>query len=247
MILTPDLVTNLIKEIKAKYDLANNTDKIERGESNWYKLASVILQDLKNNNIEHIDDMLISHILEEINFDGSKNILNYLQLNEELSDFEKLIKKYYDNQIIENQKIKAIILNKNGNHQLVKLENNKWIDGEPEDYTKIKTDLNNRFVERFKNLNALLGIMSVFKKNEIVFKIRNINKKRDTGARCDQAQKSHTLKILDKVASFEYNKKLNQKQLCILEEFIFRINNKNKKDNKVWFLSPVENILYNKK
>ena len=230
-----------------KYDLANNIDKIKRGESNWYKLASVVIQNLKENNIEHTDEVLIAHILEEINFDGSINILHYLQINEELSDFEKLIKKYYDNQIIENDMIKCIILNKNGDSHLVKLESNKWIDGQPEDYNKIITELTTRFEERFKNLNTLLGIMSVFKKNEIVFKIRNINNKRDTGARCDQAQKSHTLKILDSVTSFKYNKKLNQKQLCILEEFIFRIHNKNKKDNKVWFLSPVENILYNKK
>ena len=244
---TVTISNNLIKEIKAKYDLANNTDKIKRGESDWYRLASVVLQDLRENNIEHTNDVLISHILEEINFDGSINILNYLQLNEELSDFEKLIKKYYDDKIIENDKIKSIILNKNGNEQLVKLEDNKWIDGQPEDYNKISGELTTRFEERFKNVNTLIGIMSVFKKNEIVFKIRNISNKRDTGARCDQAQKSHTLKILDEVASFEYNKKLNQKQLCILEEFIFRIHNKNKKDNKVWFLSPVENILYNKK
>lgn len=81
----------------------------------------------------------------------------------------------------------------------------------------------------------------------MVFKVRNINNKRDTGARCDQAQKSQTLKLLDTMVEFEYNRKINQKQLCILEEFIFRIYDKNKKDSKVWFLSPVENILYNSK
>ena len=191
--------------------------------------------------------MLISHILEEINFDGTINILNYLQLTQDLSDFEKLIKNYYDNQIIENDKIKSIILNKNSNQQLVKLENKKWVEGESEDYVKIKTELSNRFENRFKNFNSTLGIMSAFKKNEMVFKVRNINNKRDTGARCDQAQKSQTLKLLDTMVEFEYNRKINQKQLCILEEFIFRIYDKNKKDSKVWFLSPVENILYNSK
>ena len=244
---TITITNNIIKEIKVNFDLANNNDKIKRGETNWYALASVVIEDLKQNNIKDTDDVLISHILEEINFDGTINILNYLQLTQDLSDFEKLIKNYYDNQIIENDKIKSIILNKNSNQQLVKLENKKWVEGESEDYVKIKTELSNRFENRFKNFNSTLGIMSAFKKNEMVFKVRNINNKRDTGARCDQAQKSQTLKLLDTMVEFEYNRKINQKQLCILEEFIFRIYDKNKKDSKVWFLSPVENILYNSK
>ncbi|MAU37590.1 MAG: hypothetical protein CMD14_09545 [Flavobacteriales bacterium] len=242
---TIEITNNLFKEIKANYDLANNTESVKRGETNWYILASVIIKELKNNNINNTDEILLSHILESIDFDSTLKILEYFQLNDELSDFEKQVKKYYDDEMLENDKIKCIILNNKGKQELVKLVENSWKTGEPEDYTKIESELNNKIKNRFKNLNSLIGLMSVFKNNEMVFKIKNTEKKRDTGARCDQAQKSQSLKILDKITDFEYNKKLNQKQLCIYQEFMLRIHNKNNKDNKVWFLSPIENIFYN--
>ena len=96
----------MFKEIKANYDLANNTESVKRGETNWYILASVIIKELKNNNINNTDEILLSHIFECIDFDSTLKILEYFQLYNELSDFEKQVKKYYDDERLENDKIK---------------------------------------------------------------------------------------------------------------------------------------------
>ena len=255
-LISDEIISNLVSEFKNNYDLATDTNPIKRGTSNWYMLASVVVGELLNNNIssKDIDYALISHMLEEIDTDLTKNLLNYLQSKdnglEELSDIEKLIKKYYNDNIIENDKIKCILLNNNGNKILLKLVNKKWVLGESEDYVKIEKELA-VILNRIKNskiYNKYIGFMTSFKKdNIIVFKIKDVTKKRDTGARCDQGQKLQTIKILDSIITeFNYNKNVNHKQLCMLLELILRVYNKNKKDNKVWFLSPTENLLFHK-
>jgi len=57
----------------------------------------------------------------------------------------------------------------------------------------------------------------------------------------DEAGKAKTIKLLNEIVGSEWlhkenTKKLVQVDLCIIEEILLRILNKNKKDNKIWFL-----------
>ena len=77
----------------------------------------------------------------------------------------------------------------------------------------------------------------------MVFKVKDISKKRNTGARCDQANKKVKISTLnsiygDEVYTDENTKGVNATMLCCLEEFIMRYYNKIQKDGKTWFLDP---------
>ena len=74
--------------------------------------------------------------------------------------------------------------------------------------------------------------------------------KRHKGARCDQAGKKETLKILNKIVgkeeyTIDNTRETMQIELCSLQEFLLRYFDYTKKDNKRWYLSPEEAIINN--
>ena len=74
--------------------------------------------------------------------------------------------------------------------------------------------------------------------------------KRNKGARCDQSGKIETIKTLNRiygedVYSKENTKGIGQLELCIRQELSLRLSDIDKKDNKRWFLTPVEAVLIN--
>jgi hypothetical protein len=95
----------------------------------------------------------------------------------------------------------------------------------------------------------------------LVFKTKDIESSRDTGARCDESGKIKTLELLNKIIGEEkYTKEstriikdsegnviqdaIGQTELCVTEEFILRHYNKIKKDGKLWFLTPEMALLH---
>ena len=67
------------------------------------------------------------------------------------------------------------------------------------------------------------------------------------GARCDQSGKSVAINLLNTIVDREeYTKEntrgRNKMEFCILQEFLLRLYNENKKDDKIWFVSPIEAI-----
>ena len=80
----------------------------------------------------------------------------------------------------------------------------------------------------------------------MVFKVKELEQKRNKGARCDQAKKSRTIQILTEINAIEFiNDDFSRKELCVLQEFILRYFNKIKKDKKKWFFTPIEAIFFN--
>ena len=81
----------------------------------------------------------------------------------------------------------------------------------------------------------------------MVFKVKD-NKPGNTGARCDQGAKLTAGKLNELLDKEEYTESVIKKRsaayLCVLQEFLLRINDYNKKDSKRWFLRPVEFIFY---
>ena len=85
-----------------------------------------------------------------------------------------------------------------------------------------------------------------FKKDYIIFKLKDLNKPRQKGARCDQSDKNKSIKTINEIIGreiFDNMPDMNRIQVCILLEFILRIYNKEKKNGLYWFLNPVEALL----
>ena len=79
-------------------------------------------------------------------------------------------------------------------------------------------------------------------KDYVTFKIKDLTKPRQKGARCDQSDKNSSVKLINELIGKElYDKPVMTRiQVCIIVEFILRLYNKENKNGLYWFLNPVE-------
>ena len=242
----------ILMEIKNNYEKAILDIFIERGEDDWYKIASLVINKLSKREIsvKLLYDFIIDHSVDLLVFNDKFILLNYLYSREDKSsEFEKKIKDYFDNKIIKNKKLTGIILENQGNQQLLILKNNNWFLSEPEDYIDLKSEISKKIIP-VKNYNVVVGFITNFKNEYMVYKVKQLDKKRNKGARCDQSGKNDIIKILNIIeGESKYNnentKKYNSKYLCILQELLLRYYNYIKKDDKIWFLDSDDAILNN--
>ena len=242
----------LANQLKDNFNIATNKQVIIRGEDNWYKFASLIFEKLEEDgyNKSLLHDLLIVNLVESLLFNQSIELLNYLY-NSKLDRFENLLKNYYDGKIINFKENKGFLLVKDDKTILVifNKSNNEWLEAEPEDYNDFAGEIKKKLV-KIDDLNTIVGFIGTFKNEYMIFKVKQLNKKRNKGARCDQSGKADTIKLLNFiVGENKYNstntKGINQKQLCVLQEFLLRIYDYENKNSKRWFIAPTEAILIN--
>jgi|UniRef100_A0A6C0CYU6 hypothetical protein len=245
----------IISSIKTNYDIAlTNTNKIERGEDSWYVFAAYLfstnyLTSNFNINKEDYSEFILNNILELLVFDDIKSILDYLYFSPSLSSFEQLIKNYFDNQILKINDIEGIILPKDNKQFLLVKSETEWLKGQQEDYVDLAPAIKEKII-KLTNMNQYLGFIGDFKNEYNIFKVKNMEDKRSKGARCDQAGKAETIKLLNAILQENKytnanTKGRNKKEFCVIQELILRSFNKIKKNNKIWFLTPQESIINN--
>ena len=156
---------------------------------------------------------------------------------------------YIERQLLTEKKMQGFLWkDKTKQVLLVKTPQENWHVAEPQDSSYFQAKLAENKQNILANLNPLMGFMSNFKTEEfVVFKTKNINNSRDSGARCDQnSNKGKAIDILNTIAGTYLDppsKKISQKELCIIQELYLRLFDKERKDKKRWFLSPPEAIL----
>ena len=245
-------LTQLINEIETKYNLATTKHIIQKGEDNWYKICSAVIEKMTEEGIDRniLIKFLIAHITETLLFNQSILLLNYLYASEsELTDIFRLIKQYYEGRMLIFRTKKGLILQRDGKQQLVIYDGEEWINGESEDYQDFSNEIRN-LIESMSSLSNIVGFIGIFKNDYLIFKIKFMNIKRHKGARCDQAGKIETIKSLNKILDSEVfnaenTKGIGQIELCIRQEFTLRHYDEMKKERKRWFLNPVEAIIKN--
>jgi hypothetical protein len=144
-------------------------------------------------------EFIISHILDYLLFDETKELLDYLYFKTTpLTDFDKVVKKYYDNIILKDKGIEGIIIPKDTKPFLLVKGNDEWINGQQEDYTDLAGEIK-KLIISINEYNIYVGFITMFKKEYNIFKVKNMEDKRSKGARCDQAGKSETIKLLNEI------------------------------------------------
>lgn len=244
-------LTLLINEIEAKYNLATTHQVIEKGEDNWYKICSVVIDKMTAEGIErnYLIKFLIAHISENLLFNQSILLLNYLYSRDaELTDVLRLMKQYYEEKMLVFRSKKGLMLERDGKQQLVIYDEEEWINAESEDYQDFASEIRN-LIESMNSLSNIVGFIGRLK-DFLVFKIKFMNIKRHKGATCVQAGKIETVKSLNKILESEVfnaqnTKGIGQIELCIRQEFTLRYYDATKKERKRWFLSPIEAIIKN--
>jgi hypothetical protein len=202
-----------------------------------------------------------------------------------LTQFERMLLNYYSQQVIDRPlvgkrasiaaagggggaaasvaKDQGMLLfheKKEPSYALVVLryETREWTTAEPEDERDFKLLLGELQTRHIQNMNMVIGFVSFFKKEYLIFKVKVMSKKRDKGARCDQSGKTETITTINTLLSLnaatsgdEYkltieNTKLRtQRELCVFQEFLLRTFHRNRVNGRKWFFTPCEAILCN--
>ena len=245
--------------------------------NDWYTCCAIVITNLHKDGIEEaiLDELLICHIVQSLLFNDLFNLINYIYRLQTLSDFEQKIKYYFDSIKILTKGsniITGILLHDwttKAIQKLIILHGRKWSLATTEDYNDMLPSIEGLIVP-MKSLNTTLGFMTNFKNNYMVFKVRQLDKKRNKGARCDQtSSKIITLGILNQIIARDpaieakpdyippandYNppeytientkdKTYNSTYLCVLQEFLLRLYNYDMKYGKHWFLDPTQAVI----
>ena len=246
---------SIVRSIESKYNLALQVNKsIDRGEDNWYVFASYLhssnyFSDNFDINTNDYKKIILESIIELLSFEETNNLLDYLFFSQLNTELELKIKEYFEKIMLKSKNVIGLILTKNNSRYLVIKTDSKWVKGLDEDYIDLASEIKKQII-KIVDMNQYVGFIGDFKNEYNVFKVKNLADKRSKGARCDQSGKSETIKLLNIIiGENKYNndntKGRNKKEICVIQEILLRYFNKNKKNNKTWFLNPQEAIINN--
>ena len=217
--------------------------------------------------INNLWQFCVDHMIEVLFFKEKVDLMNYIYSLEsiERGTIESLIKNYFVKQSIYAASIEAVVLfNLNKMSLMILNKKNEWVKGEPEDERKIRQSEEGKvFFDKLlrASYNQIIGFVGYEKGNKyLIFKTKNLDSSRDTGARCDEAGKSKTLTLLNKILGTEKYTSENTKkivgkdnvviqeailqtELCVIEEYYLRYFNFIEKNGLKWFFTP-EMALY---
>ena len=228
----------------------------------WYEMSNVIIKLLKSKKYDPImlDNCLIAHMIEELTLNDFINVINFIYSLDTWDKFQKLVKTYFTNNIINGKNnTKVIVFTDKGEANLntvLALNDKIWSVAKETDRLDCKNGLQNLRKPK-DDLAPLIGFISILDtdKNRKIFKnLEPFARRKSSGFSCSQAPKHKVIGLLNKILEPTissdnqliekkiYNKdnSFNAALLCVEEEFILRIHNINKTLDKIWFLTPAE-------
>lgn len=249
-----DTGKKVLELMLANYNISQSDQLLTKGEDNWYKYSSIVTKSLNKDGTpnEILEDLLISHLIETQFFGDLVNLINYIYSRESLTDFEQSVKNYFNSKLltIKDSNIKGLLLlgwDKKPIQQLIISNNGPWKLAQSEDYRELLSSIKKTIIPDNKR-NNIFGFITNFKNKEMTFKIKE-NKVGNSGARCDQGSKI-TAEQLNNIREDKYYKDIDIKKmrathLCVLAEYLFRLNDYENKNDKRWFFTPAEAVITN--
>ena len=247
----------LIDRINTDYENATTEQILLKGEKDWYKQCNAVMIEMESEGVsrEILTQLLINHIAEMLIYDDTLLLINYLyeEKDEELEEPFNMLKEYYIKHTLKSDDISGLLLQKHqpDKKQDVQLviyneEEKTWRPAEYTDETELQSEIAKLIPTR--RFNNIIGFIGNIKNNYMIFKTKDMNAPRNTGARCHQSGKPQAVKRLNEILgrtafNNENTKKLHILNLCIRQEFTLRLFNMNKRDKKIWFLNPTESAL----
>jgi hypothetical protein len=270
---------DVIKKMSKKYELTQqyivvtknddiDTERVSRGDNDWYKHAGIVIRKLSLEYPDAKDRMnyyLVSHIIEELFYSDKLKLMKYIYSLEDKfanGSFEWYVKEYFKKNTIKTDKHKFLILYDLEKMKMFILDNNKWSEATPEDQREIRLETDELTFQSDK-YNKIVGFLGYKRKNvALVFKVKDITSKRDTGAVCEEAGKEKSMDKLNLILNEKKYTKENTKmvkdkkgkiikdavshtEICVIQEIIMRYFDDTEKNNKRWFLTPDMALYYN--
>jgi len=225
------------------------TENIKSGDNDWYKHYSKVHSLLIENKFskEQLDKYIIHHFLDLLPIQDKVTVINHIfKKGVDLSNDDKIIKKYYNNFITDDNIIVLIdSLNNKQPFQIYTLNTNNtpiWNKVESEEINNYKHVLK-KFIVTPPNVNKhIFGFIAKDSKRNIIFKTRTLTDKQRniTGFNCNTAGKNDVIKKMNElpiVLKIDYDIVLKQ-GTCVIFELIFRKLDE-ERSGKRWFFDTV--------
>ena len=260
---------NPLEKLAEKLVIARIPQQLARGEKDWYKLASYEIERLSNP--ENTRELGQNEKHESIPTIPSKKLLYYtvchyiekLDIEEKINLFKekkptekalrkayKYVQRYLDEHLLTSNDGKLHGFFSPHETETLYIQEYEWREATPSETLKFNNALASSKYD-LEDFSQYVGFMILFNKKEYVFKVKNIEKKRHKGARCDQASKGVSLKLMNEIMESVYNvkdvyttksvNKIPTQQICIEQEFLLRYLNETKEG--IWFLSPEQAVI----
>jgi len=246
---------------------------LETGEVDWYKHLGNVTFKLKQFHSFLTDDLItkyaIHHSVDTMPLSDKLLVMQYLYNGENttLLDVEQKIKAHLDTKIMRAGSQSGILFMLDDNEKSTfkifvqdAVDMSVWTELPSSDYGQFKPALS-KYVVNVRNYNDIIGFMSPFKNNKIVFKTKKLTDKRNNkGAYCENAGKSDIITRLNEItgSSIYSEAKINQdivvdgtklsniifkNGLCVMMEILLRYYDEKKHLSQRWFFNPEEAIL----
>ena len=251
--------STVIDDMRKNYTLASTPQSLDTKTGNWYIFCSTVIPFLQKEEgwkRELLNKLLTHHIIESLQFNDMVLLLNYIETlgDGESDEFITNIKLYIKQLELTSKTNRGILLQNTGDGKLVVFDSSKkqWVSATSEDLHDFGDAMSSfalNMIHMNTKLNTHIGFMANFKKDYMIFKIRDISQKRNTGARCDQSSKLKFIQLLNILSKHHYetDTDLSRQELCVMQEFYLRKLELEGADGKKWFLTPTEAAIINKK
>ena len=236
----------IIASMQVDFNKTRTPMETKRSDVDWYVHASNALVLLRMCGIPEADlfGFVVDHQLDFLLANAKLTLLNYLYFTKTpLTDFEQMIKEHLDKKIIAGRGIFIQESSKKSTLYVLNKEQERWTQAEESDTMELQGELKSMFDHMMKNMSNEIGYVILFRNKFFVFKTRVRSEKRKRGARCDQATKQDTMKLLkniipDSTCDIKALDPVGNKELCVYMEMLMRFYNKNETRGKVWFIPP---------
>lgn len=218
-------------------------------DESWYDSMRLVIPQLETDGLDRnvLKHFVVDHIVQELMYNDLLIVLNYVYDNHNVkNEFMKHVKDCLERMMIRDKGIDGLFWVKDGKRVLLARNTNeetaKWGEAESEDINDLANEIRRLSIPITK-FNRIVGFITDFKNENMVFKVKQMDKKRHKGARCDQSGKKDAIATMnailgDSVYTIENSKHIGQKGICVIQEMTLRMFEKQHKDDKVWFLSP---------
>lgn len=256
-LISSKVFTTIEEKYKTAISQMEANNPVPRGTTDWYLHCGLIMRYIHDEfkiDIKDLEEILVHHLVDMLTYEDKLELIRLIYKEHVFKEesLEYRIKDYLDSQLIKTKRDTMIILYEKENLKVWLFKNNDWILGKPEDERDAIHQFEVNIDKLNRGINKIIGFIDLeIKNNYMVFKVKNMEKKRNKGARCDEALKSVRITNLNMILNDdkfnkENTKMMVQQQLCALQEFMCRYNNIKGVNDKLWFFNYDKSMLLKK-
>jgi hypothetical protein len=269
---------NVIQHYEARFKVAITPlpeSEIKRSDKNWYKNASLAIQKLESGGMkrEKLELYVMQHIWDTMSTEDKLALLTYFYLGYKPEDETNEFNKRFLGMVIEPRFLRGpggmlgIYLTNKKEISLFVFGEDGWKLAKKSESDILEPIYGKNLGIIISKLNEIYGFITPFKDNDdLIYKTKSRDVKRQTGTRCDQSTKKETIKTLNEILKSakggkgcptqvftdKNTGKIGNVELCCYSEMVLRCYNENAVNKNVWFVEPeyaqnVLNYLKNKK